>query len=52
MHYLKGRHIWIIAVAVGLVLVAAAVASFIFQPDMAPLAPGPIVPTPANIGSM
>lgn len=51
MHYLQGRHRWVVAVAIAIVLAAAAIVSNASNQDMVPLAPGPIS-TPTPFGSM
>lgn len=51
MHYLKGRHRWVIAVAVGIVLIAVAIVTQISYQELVPLAPGPL-PTPPTVGSL
>lgn len=51
MHYLKGRHRWIIAAAIAIVLAAAALTSYMSRQDTIPMAPGPL-PTAETLGSM
>jgi len=51
MHYFRGRHSWVIAAAVAVVLLVAAIASHIARQDLVPMAPGPI-PAQKTVGSL